>query len=152
MTTDEKPVMPEFANGRFRGVVSAPLNPVEKPVNPLPTRSRPQSTQNARRAFPSPFSPTVAPPTPAINHVLQWTLSTESGELSTRLDMFAQAILSKIASTPNEWFDLSKTIIKFDLLPDILSRIAEGSSNQQFSNFSLTLERDGNKVRFVRAE
>lgn len=147
MTTEEKPVRREMQNGRSgdmgRKFNTANLN---RPV------SRPQSAQQVRRAFPSPFSPTVAPPTPAINHVLQWTLSTESGELSTRLDMFAQAILSKIASTPNEWFDLSKTIIKFDLLPDILSRIAEGSSNQQFSNFSLTLERDGNKVRFVRAE
>jgi hypothetical protein len=152
MTTDAKPVRPAMMDERFKGVVP-PASPIEKPIiNPVPVRSRPQSVQNIRRAFPSPFSPSVAPPTPAIKHVLQWALSTESGEMPARFDMLAQAVLAKIASTPNEWFDLSKTMIKFDLLPDILSRITEGSSNQQFSNFSLSLERDGNKVRFVQAE
>jgi|WetSurMetagenome_2_1015567.scaffolds.fasta_scaffold116801_4 hypothetical protein len=152
MTTDEKPVRPAMMDGRFKGVVLPSNNPVMEPINPSPVRSRSQSAQNARRALPSSFSSSVAPPTPAIKHVLQWALSTESGEMSARFDMLAQAILSKIASTPNEWFDLSKTMIKFDILPDILSRVTDGSSDQKFSNFGLTLERDGNKVRFARSE
>lgn len=124
----------------------------EKSVKSVPVRPRPQPAQNTRRAFSSPFLLSVVPPTPAIKCVLQWTLSTESGEMPARFDMLAQAVLAKIASTPNEWLDLSKTIIKSDLLSDILPRIVEGSSSQQFSNFGLTLERDGNKVRFIQAE
>ena len=144
MTTEEKREMPDRKSNSF----DRKLNPVN-PAHPI---SRPQSAQQVRREFPLPFSPSSVPPAPAIKHVLQWTLSTESGEMPARLDMLAQTILSKIASTPNEWFDLSKTVIKFDFLPDILSRITEGSSNQQFYNFGLVLERDGNKVRFTRAE
>ena len=155
MTTDEKLVKPEATGRRSMGVTSgsagSPVNPVKRVVDPSSIRSRTQINNQARRAFPSPFNSSAAPPSPAIKHVLQWTLSTESGGMPERLDALAQSVLSKIASAPNEWFDLSKTIIKFDLLPDVLSRVVDGSTNQQFANFGLAFERDGNKVRFTQS-
>jgi cytochrome c-type biogenesis protein CcmH/NrfF len=124
----------------------APSNPVNRPVSSVDRKSQMPG------GFPTPFQTSAAPPTPAIKHVLQWTLSTASEEMPARLDMIAQAILIKIACTPNEWFDLSQTVIKLDLLSDIISRVVDGSSNQQFSSFNLVFERDGNKVRFTQSK
>jgi cytochrome c-type biogenesis protein CcmH/NrfF len=124
----------------------ASSNPVSRPLSSVDRRSQTPG------AFPSPFQASVAPPTPAIKHVLQWFLSTTSEETPIRLDMLAQAVLLKLACAPNEWIDLSQTVIKLDLLSDIISRIVDGSSNQQFSAFNLVFERDGNKVRFTQSK